>query len=179
MKYKIAVLGSAKTEAEEVIQKARKLGELIAKNDCILLTGGCPGVPHEALKAAKANNGFTVGISPADDFQEHKQIDYPEDSFDLLIFTGFGKKGRNVITMRTCDAAIFISGGSGTLNEFTIAYDERKICAILLGSGGITDILKEIEEKYISGRKSTSEIVIYESDPEKLIKKVLEALGKK
>ncbi|MFH0832205.1 MAG: hypothetical protein V1900_00585 [Candidatus Aenigmatarchaeota archaeon] len=178
MKLKIGVYGSAKDENKNVVAAAREIGKLIAENDCMLVTGACGGIPHEALKSAKAHKGFTIGFSPAENIQEHKEIGYPEDDFDILVFTGFGKKGRNVVSVRTCDAAIFISGGSGSLNEFTIAYDEGKVCGILLGSGGITEILKDLEEKYLSGRKKSGK-VIYESEPEKLVKKVLETLDKR
>lgn len=180
MKFKIAVLGSYKIENEDVVEKSRKIGELIAKNDCILLTGAGTGIPYEAVKSAKANNGFTIGISPAENLQEHKEkMKLPTEGFDALFFTGFGYKGRNVVALRSCDAAIFVSGGSGTLNEFTIAYDEGKVCGILAGSGGVTEIIKELEEKYISGRKELAGTVIYESEPDKLIRNILENLNKK
>lgn len=176
MKYKIGVYGSAKDENKDTVEAARAIGRIIAENNCILITGGCAGIPYEATKSAKKHNGFTVGVSPAANLQEHKEkFGFPSEDFDMLLFTGFGKKGRNVVSVLTCDAAIFISGGSGTLNEFTIAYDEGKVCGILIGSGGITEIMKELEERYISGRKKSG-VVIYESDPEKLIKKIIEKL---
>ncbi len=175
MKYKIGVLGSFKQEDEDVMKKSRKIGEIIAKNGCITLTGSGGGVPHEAIKSAKENNGFTVGISPANDLEEHKENKLPTEGFDMIIFTGFGYKGRNVITVRSCDAAIFISGGSGTLNDFTIAYDEGKLCGVLLGTGGITTIVKDLEN-IIKDRKSILGTVIYDSDPEKLVERVIKTL---
>ena len=93
----------------------------------------------------------------------------------LIILTGFEKKGRNVIAVRSCDALIFVSGGTGTLNEFTIAYDEGKVCGVLLDSGGISGVMKELEGKYLSGRKKSGK-VIYHSEPEKLVELVLSEL---
>ena len=176
MKYKIGVYGSGKDESTDVVEAARAIGKAIAQSNCITITGSCPGIPHEALVSAKEHNGFTVGVSPAASIQEHKEkFGFPVEKFDLLLFTGFGKKGRNVVSVLTCDAAIFISGGSGTLNEFTIAYDEGKVCGILLNTGGMTSIVEELEKNIIGGRKNSGTI-IYDSDPEKLIKRVIQKL---
>lgn len=180
MRYKIGVYGSGKAEDENVIEKAKKIGRAIAENDCILITGACAGIPYEATKSAKEHNGFTVGVSPASTMQEHKEkFGFPTEHFDLIILTGFGKKGRNVVSVLTCDAAIFISGGSGSLNEFTIAYDEGKVCGILLGTGGMTGIVEDLEKNVIGGRKKGAGTVIYESDPEKLVRQIIKTLKEK
>ena len=177
MKYKIGVYGSAKDENTNVVEAARAIGRLIAENNCILITGSCSGIPYEASVSAKKHKGFTVGISPASNLQEHKEkYCFPVEGFDMLIYTGFGKKGRNVVSVLSCDAAIFISGGSGTLNEFTIAYDEGKVCGILLNTGGMTGIVEDLEKNVIGGRKKGAGTIIYESDPEKLIKRVIQKL---
>src|SRR6266545_4624709 len=68
----------------------------------------------------------------------------PEDGADVIIYTGFGYKGRNVINVRTADIVLIVGGATGTLNEFTIAYDEGKIIGVLEGSGGVTDHIREI-----------------------------------
>lgn len=177
-KYKIGVMGSAwGKQSDEVVKKAHAIGKMIAENNCILVTGACPGVPYEASLSAKQHGGFTVGFSPACNMKEHaSQYKYPDD-FDFLVFTGFGKKGRNVVSIRTCDAVIFISGGSGSLNEFTIAYDEEKLCGVLTQTGGITEMIKDMEEKCLSGRKACGK-VIYDENPERLVERIMEELKK-
>jgi uncharacterized protein (TIGR00725 family) len=67
----------------------------------------------------------------------------PESS-DVVIYTGFGLKGRNVICVRSSDIVIIIAGSMGTLNEFTIAYDEGKIIGVLTGTGGIADWVADL-----------------------------------
>lgn len=89
-----------------------------------------------------------------------------------MIFTGFGLKGRNVPFVRTCDGIIAISGRIGTLNEFTIAYDEGKTIGILKGTGGISDRIEDIVDK--SGKEGGK--VIYESDPHLLVAKITKVL---
>jgi hypothetical protein len=169
---RIGVYGSAAGVVEEVIPKAREIGRQIALNKHTLITGACTGLPYEAVKGARKANGKSIGYSPAKDLQQHKdELGFPSDAADEIIFTGLGKKGRNVMSVESCDACIFISGRMGTLNEFTIAYDTGKIIGILTETGGATDLIKNIID-YL--KKETKGIVIYESDPKLLIQKIIE-----
>jgi predicted Rossmann-fold nucleotide-binding protein len=52
--------------------------------------------------------------------------------------------GREVVNIRSSDVVIIIGGRSGTLGEFSIAYDEGKLIGILIGTGGITSEIKHI-----------------------------------
>ena len=58
MKIKIGVMGSAGGKTmKRIRRKAYQLGKEIAKHDCILISGGCPGLPYESVKGAKAAGG--------------------------------------------------------------------------------------------------------------------------
>jgi uncharacterized protein (TIGR00725 family) len=92
----------------------------------------------------------------------------------VIVYTGFGYKGRNVVNVRSSDIVIIIGGAIGTLNEFTIAYDEGKVIGILQGSGGIADHIKKIVEV---GQKSTQSILIFDADPKTLIQTCLSAMA--
>ncbi|MBW2992492.1 hypothetical protein KY345_04710 [Candidatus Woesearchaeota archaeon] len=169
---KIGVYGSAAGVVDSIIPKAREIGRQIALNNHIVVTGACTGLPYEAVKGAREAGGLSVGFSPADNLEEHKnKFNFPEDSADDLIFTGAGLKGRNVLSVESSEAAVFISGRMGTLNEFTIAYDTGKIIGVLTETGGATDKIRELIEYF---QKPTKGVVIYESDPERLIKKITE-----
>src|SRR5919201_1193304 len=50
---------------------------------------------------------------------------------------------RNTLTVRAADAVIMISGGIGTLNELTFAYEDKPT-VILEGTGGWSDRIPEI-----------------------------------
>ena len=53
MKLKIGVMGSASGKLSKAHKKiAYELGCAIADNDCITITGACPGYPLEAAKGA-------------------------------------------------------------------------------------------------------------------------------
>jgi len=179
MKYKIGVMGSAgrgKKLPEKILQKAREVGREISKNSCIVITGACMGVPHETAIGAEEEKGVILGFSPAATLKEHLEppISYPAPTKNtILIFTGFGKEGRNVLAIRTCDAVILIAGHSGTLNEFSIAYQLGKVIGLLTETGGITEKLQEIAD---SIGKDTGALVVSDSKPKQLVRKVIHIL---
>jgi len=168
IKTKIGVMGSAGGEfAAEVIDRAFRLGEEIAKHDCIIMTGACPGLPQQAVLGAQKHGGMVVGISPALGLDEHKnRYQSPYEGYDVIIFTGSGLMGREITTIRSCDIVAIVGGRSGTLGEFSIAYDEGKVIAVLEGSGGIADHVKEVIG--VIGKETGAEIV-YDSDPTALV----------
>lgn len=173
MKVQIGVMGSAGGKMdEEMLNRAYELGRAIARNDCAIITGGCPGLPYAATQGAKSCGGVTIGISPALNLNEHVQrYGSPTEDIDVLIYTGSGLMGREVTAVRSCDIVIIVGGRSGTLGEFSIAYDEGKLIGVLEETGGITEIIGNIIENI---KKPTGSKVIYSSNPEELIDKLLE-----
>ena len=126
-------------------------------------------------RSFREQGGFALGISPAENRHEHiARYGLPEDGADVIVYTGFGYKGRNVINIRSSDIVVIFSGATGTLNEFTIAYDEGKIIGVLEGSGGVADHLREIIEFC---NKPTAGAVIFDRAPASLVRRCLEALN--
>jgi hypothetical protein len=41
---------------------------------CCLLTGACPGLPHETVLGAKEAGGHVAGLSPAVSLKEHVEV---------------------------------------------------------------------------------------------------------
>ncbi|MBU0706345.1 LOG family protein [Patescibacteria group bacterium] len=179
MKYRIGVMGSAQgptIKVQENIKKAIEIGQEIAKADCILVNGACPGLPDEAAYGAKNVGGMTMGISPAFSEEEHtKTYKSPKENYDIIIYTGMGLMERDLINIRSVDAIIVMGGGVGTLNEFAVAFDDMKIVGVLTGTGGVSDHIDKILE--ICGRK-VEDYVIFDSEPKRLVAKVLERLTK-
>ena len=93
------------------------------------------------------------------------------DGGDLL---GLWVQGRNVIAVRSADIVILISGGIGTLNEFTIAYDEGKVIGLLQGTGGAADFAQTLLDTLPV--RPTGAVVIADPDPEPLIDRCIERL---
>lgn len=169
----VGIMGSAGGEIEDgVIRSVRRLGAEIAKRGYVLITGACPGIPHEAVKGAKEENGIVVGVSPALNIEEHvTKYHSPTRGYDAILYTGSGLMGREIENIRSCDVVIFAGGRSGTLGEFAIAYDEGKVIGVLEGTGGVTEHLKQIIEMV---KKETGAIVHYDTDPEHLLGKLEE-----
>src|SRR3990170_5835255 len=136
---------SGGTLSEAVLQKAYRLGEAIAESDAILITGGCPGLPYEAVRGAKAKGGLVVGISPGLSIDEHQgKYGSPIEGFDVLIYTGSGLMGREVQNIRSSDIVVIAGGSSGTLGEFAIAFDEGRLIGVLTGTGGIAGHIPDL-----------------------------------
>jgi uncharacterized protein (TIGR00725 family) len=172
MKLKVGVMGSATgTLSRKQKELAYELGRAIAQNDCIIITGACPGLPLESARGATEAGGLVVGISPALSEWEHvNRYHSPVSYHDVLIFTGSGLMGREVVNIRSSDIVMIIGGRSGTLGEFSIAYDEGKLIGILLGTGGITVEIKNLVKKI---RKKTGARIIYGDHPDAIVKKLV------
>ena len=178
----VGVMGSAQRNlnddiAERMRSLANALGRAIATHNCTLITGATTGFPDLISRAARSAGAVTIGVSPAQSREEHvSRYSLPDDGADIIIYTGFGLKGRNIVNVRSSDIVVIVGGGIGTLNEFTIAFDEGKVIGILEGTGGVADRIKEIAG--LSGREVASELV-FASSPEALIESCLQVLDRR
>ena len=150
--------------------QALELGREIGKRGYIFINGACPGLPHDALLGAKEADGFTLGISPAfSEFEHVNEYQSPHDN-DMIIYTGQGFMERDIINIRSSDAIVIISGGIGTLNEFTIAYDEGRPIGILTNTGGISDHIPHVVEELC--KRKIPPNMVFDDDPKKLMDKL-------
>lgn len=176
-KMKIGVMGSASGPTltkEGNAERCQEVGKWIARNDCIMINGACPGLPHEAAKGAKQEGGVVLGVSPAFSESEHvNEYRSPNECYDIVLFTGMGFMERDIINIRSSDGIIILGGGIGTINEFTVAYEEGKSIGVLLDSGGISNYIEEMIEK--ADRKVT-ENIIFEHDPKTLVEKLIKTI---
>lgn len=175
-KYKICVSGAAETGhcAADALDKAKELGREIVAHGAILTTGATTGFPYWAAIGAKEAGGISIGLSPAATEKDHiEKYKLPVDYMDMIIYTGFGYPGRNLMLTRASDAVIVGCGRMGTLNEFTIAFEDGKPVGILTETGGIADMIQEIIER--ANRPQKGEI-IYDADPKQLVKRIMEAI---
>ena len=170
---RIGVMGAAGGEHPPHLDRlAFELGAAIASHRCCLLTGACPGLPHEAVRGAKAAGGHVVGISPAVSLREHIDVfESPYREYDVMIYTGLGLMGRELINIHSSDIVVLIGGRSGTLGEFAIAYEQGKLIGVLRNSGGITAALPAVERNL---SKPTGASVLYRADPQRLVRDLLD-----
>lgn len=177
MKYKIAVSGAAETDHcnANALDMALEMGREIVRQNGVVVTGATIGVPHWAARGAKEEGGISIGLSPAATEKAHvKSYHLPTDFFDLIIYTGFDYSGRNLLLTRSSDAVIVICGRMGTLNEFTIAFEDDKPIGVLEGTGGTADMIREVVERSHRGPGK----IVYDSEPKRLLEKVLQIVKK-
>jgi len=177
LKYKICVSGAAESGhcGEKTLDLAKEVGRQIIKHNAVLITGATTGVPYYAAIGAKEKKGIVIGVSPAASEKAHlNKYHLPVDYHDLIIYTGFEYSGRNLLLTRAADAVVIICGRMGTLNEFTIAFEDDKPIGVLIGSGGTADMVKEIVKKCRRGPGK----IVYDSEPEGLIKELVKLIGR-
>ncbi len=177
LKFKIAVSGAAETGhcAPGALEKAKELGREIARHKAVLVNGATTGFPYWAAIGAKEEGGFTIGLSPAATEKEHiEKYDLPVDYMDMIVYTGFDYSGRNLFMTRAADAVVVGCGRIGTLNEFTIAFEDQKPIGVLIETGGTADLIEEIVQK---SRRGAGKI-IYNSNPKELVEKLIELIRK-
>jgi uncharacterized protein (TIGR00725 family) len=169
---KIAVCGASLPPFDKnILSKSHEIGKEIALNNHLLRFGGCWGYPYEAAKGAFEDSGKTVAVSPGKDKGDHTiKYRFPTENITEFQFTGLGIPARNIPLINESDAAIIISGQIGTLNEFTLAFHQKKSIGILEGSGGITKLIKEIDE--ICRKVGQEDKVVYSKEPKELVRKL-------
>ena len=111
-KRRIGIFGAGICEGE-IYQLAYEVGRLLAPK-AVVFTGGLGGVMEAASRGAVEAGGLTVGILPGNRAEEANPF------VQIPIVTDMGQ-ARNVVLVRTVEAAIAISGGYGTLSEIALA----------------------------------------------------------
>ena len=180
LRYQICVSGAARGDSVKIGEDlAAEVAREIVRRGHLVVTGATRGLPYAAAKAAKIEGGrdiTSIGFSPAASRLAHvKKYQLPLDVFDTVIFTGFEYTGRNLLLVRSCDAVVMVGGRIGTLNELTIAIEERKPIGVMLGSGGMTD---EVEHVLKAAKRARTGI-IFSHDPVALVDELIDLIEAK
>lgn len=179
-KYKICVSGAAETShcGPDAFKLGEEIGREIVRHDGVVITGATTGFPYWAAKGGKKEGGIVIGFSPASTEKEHIQLfNLPTDNHDLIVYTGFHYSGRNLILTRSSDAVIVGCGRMGTINEFTIAFEDNKPLGILEGNWETDEVIKMVIEKSHRAEERKSKIV-FSSDPKTLLDKLIDIIEK-
>lgn len=178
MRYQICVSGASSGKTVQTSHRlAYDLGKAIVSHGKTLMTGATVGLPWFAAQGAfnvKGKRGISIGFSPASSFREHvAAYRLPTREFDFINFTGMDYVGRNIYLARSSDAVITVGGRMGSLHELTTALESRKICGVLLGSGGLADFVPELLKNI---ENSSAHTIVYDTDSNKLVEKVIKML---
>jgi hypothetical protein len=124
---------------------------------------------------AKEARDVSIGFSPADSQKDHlERWRLPIDYMDLIVYTGFGFPGRDLLFTRSCDAVILGCGRIGTVHEFTIAFEDGKPVGILQGPWTMADDIKRI----LDDSNRPGDKVVFDSDPKRLVERVIALVNK-
>jgi uncharacterized protein (TIGR00725 family) len=125
LKVLIGVMGPGKGATAVDLRHAYELGQLIAREQWIVLSGGLNlGVMEAASKGAKSVGGTTIGILPGADRQLMSEF------IDIPVITGMGS-ARNNINILSSDVVIACGMSTGTASEIALALRAGKRVVLL------------------------------------------------
>jgi uncharacterized protein (TIGR00725 family) len=111
----VGVMGPGEGARPEDERVAHELGERIAREGWVLLTGGwSSGVMDAASRGASAAGGLVVGVLPTRD------LEGMSDAVDVPILTGMGE-ARNLINVLSSRLLFFVGMSAGTASELALA----------------------------------------------------------
>jgi uncharacterized protein (TIGR00725 family) len=172
---KIGVSGTADMGFldEKAYDLAKNLGREIVEQGAVLTSGATTGFPFWTAMGAKEVGGVSIGFSPAASEREHVETyRLPLDYMDIIMYTGFGYNGRDLLFTRSSDAILVGPGRVGTFHEFAIAFEDQKPLGILQG-GDLWETDKIIKEIVVNSHR-TNPNVIFDTDPKRLVKRLIE-----
>lgn len=174
---KICVSGAAETGhcGTDALEKAKELGREIARQGAVLVTGATTGFPFWVAMGVKEVGGISVGFSPAATEKEHVEVfKLPLDYMDLIIYTGFGYPGRDLLLTRSSDAVICGCGRIGTVHEFAIAFEDGKAIGIYEGPW---EMGKELQDIIAKAHRPNPNIAVSDN-PKKIVEDVIALIKK-
>jgi uncharacterized protein (TIGR00725 family) len=121
----VAVVGSG-VATDELYEKAREVGRLIAERGATVVCGGLSGVMEAAARGATEAGGMVIGILPDED--RRRQNGY----LTYSVATGVGQ-ARNLAVVCSGDVVIAVGGEYGTLSEIGLARKAGRPVVVLEG----------------------------------------------
>jgi uncharacterized protein (TIGR00725 family) len=172
LQIKIGISGAAETGhcGIDAYDRGIALGREVARAGAVLVTGATTGFPLWVAMGAKEEKGMVVGFSPASTEKEHvERYNLPLEFHDVIVYTGFGFPGRDLIFTRSCDAMLFGCGRIGTIHEFTISFEDKKPIGIYEGDWKTDEVIQDI----LKNGHRPSDRIIFDTDPKSLVDGVL------
>lgn len=172
---KICVYCSASDRISEIYYKdAKKVGELIGKNNFELVYGGSDfGLMGAISSSAKSNGAKVLGIMPE---KIYNMINHEGGSCDEFILTN-NMRNRKAKMDENSDAVIALAGGFGTLDEVIeiidlkiIGYNTKPI--VFLNTNNYYDNLFKFFEQITDenfARKEARNLFYLAQTPEEVI----------
>ncbi|MEL6580522.1 MAG: TIGR00725 family protein [Cyanobacteria bacterium J06621_12] len=149
----IGVMGAGNLATAQDLELAYLLGQAIAKNNWILLTGGRNvGVMDAASRGAKANDGLVVGILPGKDKTSMSE------AVDIAIVTDLGN-ARNNINVLSADVIITCGIGLGTASEIALALKNNKPVILLQPTELTYEFFASLTDKFLFSAETVEKAI--------------------
>ena len=128
-RFIVGVIGAGRASKRDV-DNARQLGELIAREGWVVLSGGRnAGVMEAVGEGAKRIDGsLTIGILPTAESDEGSVSEY----VDIAIFTGMGNARNNINVLSSHVVVACGASGAGTVSEIALALKAQTPRPVIL-----------------------------------------------
>lgn len=150
----IGVMGAGDAASAIEVAHARELGERIAREGWVLLTGGRDaGVMAAANEGAKRVHGsLTIGVLPFHDSGASLDV-------DVVIATDLGN-GRNNVNVLSSDVVIACGvSGPGTVSEIALALKNHRPLVLLDAAEDAIEFFSRIARRRIPSARTPEEAV--------------------
>ncbi len=118
---KITVFGGAQPkEGSAAYEAARQLGALLAQSGHTVLTGGYMGTMEAVSRGAHENGGHVIGVTceEIEAWRSAKANQWVKEEIKKKTLIE-----RLQVLIESCDAALALPGGAGTLTEITLLWN--------------------------------------------------------
>ncbi|MCX8083775.1 MAG: TIGR00730 family Rossman fold protein [Calditerrivibrio sp.] len=176
----VSIFGSARIKEDHPdYRKARKLGQLLAKEGITVLTGGGPGIMEAANRGASEAGGMSVGLNIELPF-EQKPNPYAKK---VITFNYFFV--RKVMLVKYAKAFVIFPGGFGTMDEFFEALtliQTKKILPfplILVDSKFWSGLIQWIKDQMLMSnfiKETDLELIKIMEEPEEILEYIKDFL---
>jgi uncharacterized protein (TIGR00730 family) len=122
---KVAVFGGASTEpGDKAYEDARRLGALLGRHGHTVMTGGYGGVMKAASRGCSESGGHTIGVTctQIERLRGAQANQWVMEEIHLETL-----RDRMYALIDSCDAAIGMPGGVGTMCELMVMWNEMII----------------------------------------------------
>lgn len=146
---KIAIFSSWLPEISNYNRSlAQSIAKYLSEKGITVVTGGCSGIPALVVEEAYRYDAEIIGYFPHHNKEEYHKCQYEENIHTIEYYSEVhfiaGFTARSLSMIKNVDAALVLNGRIGTLSECTIAIEEGLPIAVIEGSGGMADELKNL-----------------------------------
>jgi len=140
----IGVMGPGASATERDARDAFRLGELLAAEGWVVLSGGRNrGVMDAVSRGARHAGGLVVGVLPG------ATPDDASDALDVAIVTGMGE-ARNNVNVLSSSVVVACGMCAGTASEVALAIKAGKRVVLLGASGAAIAFFRELDDRAVA-----------------------------